>query len=270
MLALPPLPPTIRHLSDPEYERLQRFDPGIWANPHKTCLTCQKKGTFLSPQGETECDCLAQWMLYLYLLNAGIYLNYQRLTWGDLADQVLTSTFEVLDDYRTHIQRYTDAGIGLVLLGTQGTGKTLLASLLIKQLLGDGVDGYATQFNTMIDAYAAGWRDKEDREWFTRRVMNAGVLLIDDIGRESKGRENTTNALFDMVVRHRVASDKPTIITTNYTKAEIQSGYSVYAMSLLAESVIFHEVTGPSYREKANRRSVEDVRAGINRAVTLA
>jgi DNA replication protein DnaC len=278
MKTLPPLPPTIRTLSPGSSDRLKRIYPRLWADPNKTCVTCSKNQpvengpfVFLAPGGvETECDCRSQWRLHRYLLNSGVLLSYQRISWDDVDNQVPAGAIDAIVEYVENAERYVNAGMGLILGGTPGTGKTLLATLLFKRLLENGHDGYFTQFNQLLDAYTAGWQDKDDREWFTRRVANAGVLVIDDIGKEGKGRENVTNPMFDMVIRSRVADDKPTIITTNYALSEMQAGYGGPVMSLLTEACFDHEVTGLDFRERARKRQQEELKAGIVRPVVLS
>jgi DNA replication protein DnaC len=266
---LPPLPPTIRPLSDPEYDRLREAEPGLWSDPRQSCLTCRATKVFLNQKGqETACDCMAQWSLHRYLLNAGIGTAYQRLGWDDAEGVPGKSQMEVLE-YCDRADQYVNVGLGLVLTGQTGTGKTLLAILLLKRLLADGYDGYFTQFNLMLDSYTTSWRNEEEYRWFTRRVRNAAVLVVDDIGKEAKGRENVTGSMFDTVIRSRVASARPTIITTNYTMAEMRQGYGGAVMSLLAESSKVHEVTGPDYRETAKRRLLDDIDKHVSRPFTL-
>lgn len=271
MSVLPPIPPTVRILSDEESDRLKRLNPGLWADPETKCLTCFKKGAFKARSGDqVECNCAEQWVLHRFLLNAGIGLHYQRLDWDDLDPQVSAAIQVAVLEYADSAQQFINAGLGMIISGTPGTGKTLLAVLLLKALLKQGYDGYFTQFNQMLDDYSSGWRDRSDKDWFLRRVTNAGVLVIDDIGRESKGRENVTTPMFDQVIRSRVANARPTIITTNFTKEEMQSGYGPNVMSLLAERSIDHTLNGLDYRPRANERTVDEIKSGVARPMALA
>lgn len=272
-ITLPALPDTIRTLSDPESDRLKRQHPGLWANPHTSCETCGGEKVFRMRVAqeivECACECIDQWVLHRFLLNAGIGTAYQRLTWDDIDDQVpLKVQAEVLQ-YADQADAYVRAGLGLILHGPHGTGKTLLATLLLKKLLGLGYDGYFTQFNELLDSYTSGWRDEEERLWFTRKVRNTGVLVVDDVGKESKGRENVTSPMFDAVIRARVADAKPTIITTNYSMEQMHSGYGGAVMSLLAESSKDLEVTGKDYRQRSRERLLQDALDNIVRPLML-
>lgn len=274
MLTLPANPSHVRPLSDADAERLRQTHTSLWSNPTQECVTCRSRGTFKARERgeivEYKCDCLQQWLLHRYLLNAGIGLRYQRVSWIDLDQQVPQAVQQAIMEYAEEADHYVIAGLGMILWGDKGTGKTLLATLLLKTLLAAGHDGYFTQFNEMIDAYTDTWRNNDEKRWFTRRMRNATLLVVDDIGKEHKGRVDMVESMFDQVIRARVANAKPTIITTNYTPDQMLSGYGGGVMSLLAESCFDHHVTGPDFRPRLRERSLQDARDGVVRPITLA
>lgn len=267
-LQLPPLPKGCRTLTDPEVTRLRKQNPDLWADPRKTCLTCTKKGTFRERLASGEivdvtCDCVSQWKMHRWLLNSGVELRYQRLTWTD-AVGVAAAVQEQVIGYVTQAEANVSTGTGMTLWSVdKGTGKTLLATLMLKGLLGDGHDGYFTQFNEMLNFFSDGWRDADERAWFTRKVRNAGVLVVDDMGREYKGRAEIAEAMFDTVIRARVAASRPTIITTNYTPEQMLSGYGGNILSLLSEVNVEVHVPGRDFRPQARERLVRDRADGI-------
>jgi DNA replication protein DnaC len=259
-----------RTLTDPEVARLRERYEGLWSDPHKTCLTCMKEKTgnttFRARENGKivtfDCDCLEQWELHRWLLHSGIETRYQQYSWQDItgikpAIQMAVMTY--MEDMAAIRQ-----GLGLTLWSTQkGTGKTLLGTLVAKGLMARGHDAHFTQFNEMIQDFTTGWRNEEERKWFIRRVRNVEFLVIDDMGRESKGRENITESMFDIVIRARVNACNPTIITTNYTPTELLQGYGGNVMSLLSEVNTSIEVSGRDYRPTNNARIVKDASDGI-------
>lgn len=276
---LAPLPETIRLLTNPELERLRTRYPRLPESPER-CVTCEGTGSFRwygakvgegpPPVVTYECSCTDQWVLHTYLLNANIGDAYQRLSWGDVATE--QGALDKVADYLEHASSYVRAGVGLILYGGVGTGKTMLATLVLKQLLAQGYDGYFTTFSEMIDTYTGGWNDPEERAWFHRRIKNAEVLVLDDIGREYQGRTKSglPESTFDEVLRHRVAAATPTIITTNLDLTKLQEGYGGNVMSLLHERSSTYRFTGEDFRDNARTRLVDEVAAGLTRPVTLS
>lgn len=269
MNTLPSPPSGLRSLTDPEVARLRQQYPDLWANPAKTCLTCSKAGSFKERDPNTgdvvevACDCLAQWKMHRWMLNAGIGLRYQRMTWSDAAGVSNTVLGQVMD-YLANDAANVASGTGMTLWSPdKGTGKTMLATLVFKALLAQGHDGYFTQFNEMLDFFSDGWRDADERSWFTKKVRNTGVLVVDDMGREYKGRAEIAEAMFDSVIRARVAAARPTIITTNYTPEQMLQGYGGNILSLLSEVNIQVQVSGKDFRPQARERLLKDRADGV-------
>lgn len=275
--ALDPLPPSIRPLSNAESDRLKAKYPGLSSSPDRDCLTCGGKGefTWYAPGSRTEtgtyaCNCADQWVLHRVLLSANIQVAYQRLGWADLTG-VPESALTAVLDYMDGADAFVRAGVGLILHGTHGTGKTTLSSLVLRNLISRGYDGYFTTFSEMIDTYTGAWNDKDEKTWFHRRVKNAGVLVLDDVGREYQGRKSSglPESTFDEVLRHRVSSGKPTLITTNKTLDALAEGYGSGVMSLLRECAIEYGFRGDDFRDTQLSRHVTEIRSGLTRPVVI-
>lgn len=272
MFRFDPIPPTIRTLTDIERERVMRTFSGL-PSTMEDCPTCRSKKTYRSWQfGEVvtvECNCRDQFVMQKFFLHIGIESMYQRLSWHD-ARHVETAAQALALKYAERIDSYLNAGIGLLLHGGMGTGKTLLMTLLIRKLAVAGEDVFMTTFQSLIDHYTGGWRDDERAAWFARRIRNAGVLAIDDLGRENKARIDVVEAMLDELLRSRVAGGRPTLITTNKTVEQLGQLYKSNVMSLLTESVLMHEFTGSDYREKAKNIRLEEASEGLIRPIVLS
>lgn len=267
---LPPNPPGIRGLLSSESRIVDdRF--GV----HPKCLTCLGRGTFRwRRNGETAeflCPCDEQFLLHRYLSHCGVPLNFQRRGFDDL--DLLSPEVDLsplLGYYEDH-ERYLNAGFSLVLSGGKGNGKTLLGHLLLKRLAGAGVNCYATTFADMVSRFMGSWRDPERERAFDVTVRNAGVLYIDDLGRErNKGPNSVGENMLETVVRSRVANNQPTIITTNLSEQEIHAGYGGHTMSLLTEKSVVVTLSGSDLRDQIRQRALDEVDAGLTRPVVLA
>lgn len=272
---LPPLPKTIRTLTNDESRALNFRFP----DSQKTvedCQTCLGRKTFRwwSPDRteivEYDCNCVDQYLLHRWLSHRGILKSYQRLGWGDLFNGLSEDVVAAIGDYVEHRQGYVNAGVGIIFTGTKGNGKTMLANLLLKQMIAEGENVYATTFSDMIDLFAGGWQDREQSRWFERTVRNAGVLFIDDLGRErNKGPASVGENMLETIARARVGNSQPMIITTNMPEEEIHKGYGDHVLSLLSERSVIIKVTGDDRRVQTHQRLLDEVRQGLCRPVTL-
>lgn len=272
MPVLEPNPPCIRPLHDVDIERLLRHNPQLPMR-ERDCPTCEGAGTFRWYADNREivdytCSCLDQIYLHHWLLNAGIGLNYQRLGWGDAIDVEAAPLGAVLD-YARQIDAYAKRGIGLVFYGDRGTGKSLLASLLIKRLISEGHAGYFATFQELLDLFTSTWSDDQEKRWFERRIISAEILVIDDMAREYAGRLGVAGPLVDHVLRTRVAHQRPTIITTNKTLDELGELYSLNALSLLTGCSLVVEFRGADYRTEHLERDRREIRERLIRPLML-
>lgn len=275
------LPAVPRHLDlnlrDEDLHRIEAANPWV-PKSLADCLTCGGTRTFrwYIDKGHTEvgdyrCDCAGQYKLLLHMLHAGIKLYHQRLTWFD-ADGLEQAAVDVLHDYRRNALGYGQAGIGLVLIGTRGAGKTMGVNLLAKDLLRQGIDVAVVTFQEFVDAFVEGWaRDAEGKaagQRFEARIRNAELLVLDDLGRES-GLQNHVVSILDHTLRHRVAAQLPTMMTSNKTLAQMGQLYSSNAMSLIEECMIEHVFYGADYRTTSRTRRIDERKAGLTRPIVL-
>lgn len=267
MLQLPPLPLTVPILS--KGEDIARLPPMPTA-----CITCRGKGSFrwldeANEPADWECSCEDQLKLYRWLQHSGIGLMYQRLRWRD-GHGIDQAVLELVSDYVSNCEAYVSAGLGLVLWGKPGTGKTMISTLLMKQILEQGLDGHFATFAEVLDRFTAGWDKDTSKTWFDRRIRSAGVLVIDDIGKEHPGRNTVAITALDHVLRERVANDRPTIITSNMAMSEIGMVYSGNALSLLSECCQVQEFSGTDFRPAHQARKIHESLAGLVRPITLS
>lgn len=272
------LPKTIHALSTPDSLRLKELYPerDLPATPDQ-CITCRGRKTFLwwddpASEGrqpvEYQCPCREQWMLHRFLLNAGIPRSYQVLGWSDLT-WIEAGAQTKATEYLDRREAYVNGGLGMILHGGKGTGKTLLVALILKALLAQGHDCYFTTFNALLDVFTGGWHDAEMKRWFHRRIQNAGVLGLDDPGKEMEGRVQLPPAVLDELIRHRVSDLRPTFVTTNDSLAQFQTRYGEYVFSLLRERSTTYEFKGQDSRDLARGRFHEEIALGLTRPVVL-
>ncbi len=251
------------YLSDAEMTRLKRQYPGLGRD---ACPTCRGRGNFVWDGANRKCNCEEQKRLYIRYLHAGIGVTYQRLMWSDF-----TGPGELLDpvlDYIDHAVAFIERGIGLFLSGPMGTGKTMLANLVLKELVKRDYNCFGTTFSSTVESFTAGWNSAEDKQYFADRFMYSDVLLLDDLGKEFRRQNGLQKTTFDHILRTRVQAGRPTLLTTNMNPREVQHGYGAPVLSLLVEQSIEVVLPGDDFRPKAHERTVAEARSGEMRPIT--
>lgn len=252
-------------LADSDVSRLYDTFPALRGGYEDYCPTCRKKGYYVWQGKGIECDCQLQLQLHKHYLNAGIYPNYQRLTWDDYQGD--SKPKEIVESYLEHHDELVAAGIGLTFTGTYGIGKTLLMTLLVKELVKAGVFCYASTFANMLDMFTSGWTSKDDQQYFFEKMKSTEVLLLDDLGRGFKTKNNLSESTFDNVIRFRMQSEKVTLLTSNMPPPQLEQEYGGALASLMTESNMWSELIGPDYRPSASQRTLKETLAHERRPI---
>jgi DNA replication protein DnaC len=244
-------------LSNDDAIRLAARNPklGVDVGPYDYCPTCDKTGKYLWRGQEHECDCFYQLQLHKHYLNSGVGITYQRLDWDDwFSDTELLS--KVINRYLAF--PYVQRGMGLYLWGAMGTGKTMLATLALKEFIKAGMRCYAATMDQMIDAYTSGWASTEDKRWFDRKIRYSEVLLLDDVGKEGN-RGTLPERTFNNLIRDRVQAGLPTLLTTNISPQELGYVYGSNSLRLLYESAMAIHFEGEDVSLQINKRNDDEM-----------
>ena len=169
-----------------------------------------------------------------------------------------------LRDYVDHLRDYLDDGLGLLLIGPNGLGKTHLVVGLAKRACEEF--GYDIAFTT-TKAYLARLRSSYERgateseahimALFTEvDLLVLDELRVDEINAWSRGK------LFDLISR-RYDADRPLLVTTNLSLNELaylpdgSLGLDEATLSRLIGLTQVVDLSGPDYRliEKRQRLS---------------
>jgi DNA replication protein DnaC len=251
------------YISDADLKRLNDAYP-----ERGLCPTCRDTGFYTWKDEKHTCNCMEQKRLNTQYSHAGIGKLYQRLGWDDLKDPSTPTeglARQTVEDYVAKLDEYVDSGMGLYLWGDMGTGKTLIATLVLKELIKKGYDCYSITFEKTIEQFTKTWGDNEEKELFSKRFIRSRALLLDDLGKEYRNKLSPTT--FDNLLRSRVQEERPTLVTTNMKPSEVQSVYGVGALSMLVEQSIEVPLTGADFRPYARTRKQDEIYAGQKRPI---
>lgn len=252
-------------LSDEEAARLAQLYPelGVDVGPYDYCPTCSKTGVYRWRGEDHKCDCGYQLQLHRHYCNSGIGFNYQRLDWDDwIGDPEIVKL--IRDVYVG--QDYVSRGMGLYLWGEMGTGKTMLATMVLKELVKRGMRCYSITVDGLIDEFTKGWASDEDKRWYERKIKFCDVLLLDDLGKEGN-RGSLPRSTFNNLLRARVQGGRPTLITSNIDPTQLGLAYGASSLELLYESSLDEHFSGESVRKVIHDRNTQEVRNGEKRPI---
>jgi len=182
---------------------------------------------------------------------------------SDIADERESkSPRDILKSYIRKMEDMREQGLGMLLWGANGTGKTSMAAIIAKE--------FRRRFSTVMFIEAASLKslviskdhfDEDDTYW--DRAMKVDVLVLDDLGKGTLDRTGFGERLFDELIRTRNANQLVTIITTNAVlkgKGEAMSDIlKPSTLHSLKEHVMAIHVYGEDKREEIARQAIRNI-----------
>jgi DNA replication protein DnaC len=127
-----------------------------------------------------------------------------------------------------------DKGLGVLLAGNSGSGKTLLACLLLKDTIFNKRTAFFSTYPELVNLFGDTWEDGIKKTFYTKNVVESDLLIIDDIGTE---RVNSLTEIYiDNLIRDRVQNCRTTILTSNLKGENLRTEYGPRLYSMLEES----------------------------------
>ncbi len=112
---------------------------------------------------------------------------------------------------------------GLILRGETGRGKTYESCAILLEHLKAKPGKFATM-NDILARVRGAYSSNESPEEVFGRYKGTSLLVIDDLGKENISLDSITK-LFELLDT-RIANEKPTVITTQFTNSELMQRYT--------------------------------------------
>lgn len=146
----------------------------------------------------------------------GVCFHERRMVeWNFENDNGSTPAMDKAKDYVEHWSVMKKEGIGLLLWGGVGTGKTYMAACIANALINQEKRVFMTDFATISNISIF------DAAEYVKSLGNYDLLIIDDYGAERNSQFALQN-VFD-VINRRWESGKPLIVTTNLELDDIRN-----------------------------------------------
>lgn len=161
---------------------------------------------------------------------------------------------EKVREYVLHFSEMLEKGIGLLLWGDIGTGKTFLAGCIANALLDQCIPVMMTTFGRILNALTGMFQ--EDRNSYIDSLNQYSLLIIDDLGME-RSTEFALEQVFN-VVDTRYRSKKPLIVTTNLTLDELKNPCDI------TRSRIYDRILEVCVPMKINNQNIRAINSETN------
>lgn len=165
---------------------------------------------------------------------------------------------QVAKEYVTEWETMRRDGVGFILHGGIGSGKTYMAACIANALMDQGIPVIMTNFSRLLNQLSGVKREYANE--YLNSLNNYELMVIDDFGAE----RNTSYAMEQMfsIIDTRYLSGKPLIITTNLTKEQMIDATDL-AMGRLFDRIMerspFLEVEGASMRDLKSEKAISHV-----------
>ena len=176
--------------------------------------------------------------------------RYWDCTLDGISDEVCDtlSPRDVVRRYLSRLDEFMARGIGLLLWGANGRGKTGMGVVLAKWARRHGHKVLfmeaAELKRCVIESVAF-----DDVETMWERASVVDLLVLDDLGKGAKDRTGFGAWMIDQLIRHRSANKRATVITTNMDLDQLAIEMKSSTMHSLKECIIPFHVEGVDRRD---------------------
>lgn len=167
-----------------------------------------------------------------------------------------SSTRSVVGKYLSNFHSMVESGIGLILHGPNGVGKSAASVVIAKE--------FRRRYKTVLFIEAASLKSVianresfDEDETYLERIIGVDLLVIDDLAKGVMDTKGFGSTIIDQIIRTRNAHKRATVITSNmaptyWGKPPEEDGFELKqsTMDTLRECMIPVLVKGESQRGK--------------------
>jgi DNA replication protein DnaC len=223
--------------------------PEDYLTIHYRCPQCRDTG-YLGDLLKEKCNCLIQQLAdrsyRLSELSEAEKENFAAFDANVFPGKPLTGSNltqrEYMEQLRSVLWDYQAAypdnpKKNILFTGKTGLGKTFLLNCLAKAILDKGGTVLkVTSYNLFEQLFGSSLQNSEDSSLILKdRIFSVNVLIIDDLGTETRRNNFTAEELFN-ILNERYLQQKYTFLSTNLSLSDLREFYSDRVTSRLFDT----------------------------------
>jgi len=210
----------------------------IFALKKRYCDNCPicKGARIVGEENLVKCSCLNQFNTAYAQAHANIPAAFRELTSQDIAENFKQENhehFRRIQLYTQQQEKALETGFGLFIQGDNGSGKSFIATLILKHALCKGYSGYFILMSDLVNATFEALRDVEVKKDLEKLIVQTDFLIIDEVDKSFQDQnENVQKILLPLFKKRCDYFKKPLIVTSNVAKVDIAQtiGKTIAAM----------------------------------------
>ena len=191
------------------------------------------------------------------LVRRGVPRSYVEYTVEDINDPHKRKLFK---EYLTHLDDMLADTTNVCMYGANGAGKTMIASILIKESYRRRYKSYMTTLANLISLNFKADKTQDDYD-ILNYIKNCDLLIIDEVGKENFNKSLSNIALFEETLRNAVKVGQTIVICSNLPLEGEGGIYEQYGASI--ESLISGEFIKLRFNENDHRAEVSKKKKSI-------
>lgn len=183
-----------------------------------------------------------------------MYCTGKSIDWGKYGSENITPQKNIVNAFVINFAMFQREGRGLYFYSdTKGSGKTMIACAVANEIL--KAHDISVKFISVTD-YIELVKAKDDvSRGNVKAILEAGLLILDDVGAQVENKDWITTALFRLIDR-RYTNHSPTIFTSNVRMEDLKTDsrisdriYSVSVPVIMPEVNVRRQIADKHTRE---------------------